>query len=94
MPKLIYTVILQYSFVVQLPPTPRGGTVRTLVGRLQGGGGEVIYLPIAHGLCSDPEGLPKLHLLPRWSYIHCVEGCCAQKILEMNCPSHLLLDLL
>jgi hypothetical protein len=37
-PKLIYTVILWYSFVVQPLPPPRGGTVTTLVGRLQGGG--------------------------------------------------------
>ena len=50
-PKLIYTVILWYSFVVQSPPAPQGGepslrdrrpppwggTVTTLVGRLQRG---------------------------------------------------------
>ena len=34
-PKLIYTVMLWYSFVVQLPPPPRGGgTVTTLVAYL------------------------------------------------------------
>ena len=40
MPKLIYTVILWYSFVVQFPPPLEGGgaTVATLVGRLQDGG--------------------------------------------------------
>ena len=40
-PKLIYTVILWYRFVVQPPPPPRlgGGGVTPLVGRLQGGGG-------------------------------------------------------
>ena len=50
-PKLIYTVILWCSFVVQSPPPPEGepslreppppkwgGTVTTLGGRLQGGG--------------------------------------------------------
>ena len=55
-PKLICTVILWYRFVVQSPPLPTGGkpslhdrppppcgggTVATLVGRLQGGGGKV-----------------------------------------------------
>ena len=51
----MYTVMLRYSFVVQ-PPPPKGGnryfvtvplrwggTVTTLVGRLQGGGGECTF---------------------------------------------------
>ena len=38
-PKLVYTVILWYRFVVQSPPLPWGGTDLTKGGRVQRGGG-------------------------------------------------------
>ena len=58
-PKLIYTVILWYIFVVQSAPPPWGGTGLTKGGRLQGGGGTPINARLHRCTASAREHVGK-----------------------------------